>query len=564
MATEKLLQEFPPISTQEWEEKIVKDLKGADPKKLIWKSDEGLAVKPFYRAEDIASLPHLGGAPGDYPYTRGARESADWLIREQIEAKSAAEANQAAQAAIKAGAEEVSFCACLAKNAADVKTLLSGLTVPVRIEPAKAETLPLLTDCKNSISAAVNPLDNLDEAAKLLSALPENITPFTIDGVKLEEAGATGVEQIAYALAAGVEYMNAVLARGADTEKAASAVAFSFAIGSSYFYEIAKFRAFRALWAQAAESFGVKGAGAKARIYARTSRWTKTVYDPHVNVLRSTTEAMSAILGGVDSVLVEPFDTIYKQSDEASQRLARNTQILLKKEAMLEHVADPGAGSYCIEYFTDYMAEEAWKKMQAVEAAGGFLKAKESVIVPALKASLEAKKKAVAVRKRVFTGSNQYANLNEKALGRIDAPRVSALERATTAYEQLRFRTERSGKAPKFLLAEIGDAKMRSARSGFAANFFGCAGFALTTQRFDTVDEIAAAQADVYVLCSSDAEYLDLTKQLAAKTKKPIVIAGNPENTAELTAAGAVDFIHVRSNPIEVLTTWQKRLGIEG
>jgi methylmalonyl-CoA mutase len=360
--------------------------------------------------------------------------------------------------------------------------------------------------------------------------------------------------------------------RNVKIDRAAASLTFSFAIGANYFFQIAKLRAFRLAWAQAVTSFGGSHESAKAHIHARTSRWNETIYDPHVNILRGTTEAISAILGGADSISVAPFDECYKAPDEASRRLARNTQILLKQEALLSRVADPGAGSYSLEVITDYLSREGWKSMQAIEAAGGFLKAGDT-ISQALAKSLAAREKAVISRRRVFTGTSQHANLTEKALGRIDSTRPFGVHRGTEVYEQLRLRTERyaakTGKLPRVLLAEIGDAKMRSARSGFAANFFGCAGFELVTQRFANVDEIAAAKADLIVLCSSDAEYLPLATELLAKlkalgSKTAVIVAGSPESTEQLQAAGVADFVHVRSNPIEVLTKWQQKLGIEG
>jgi len=325
------------------------------------------------------------------------------------------------------------------------------------------------------------------------------------------------------------------------------------------------------VWAQAVENFGGSKESAKARLHARTSRWNETVYDPHVNILRGTTEAMAAVLGGADSISVAPFDECYKAPDAASRRLARNTQILLKQEALLARVADPGAGSYCLEAITDFIAREAWKTMRAIESDGGFGRAQaDGTIARALARSMAAREKAVVSRRSVFTGTNQYANLAEKALERIDLSRLSE-QRATHAYEQLRLRTERhtakTGKNPRVLLAEIGDVKMRGARSGFAANFFACAGFDIVTRRFANVQEIAAADADLIVLCSSDAEYLALATEVIANLKKlgsaaQIIVAGNPESAEALCEAGVADFIHIRSNPIELLTTWQQRLGI--
>jgi len=577
MATENLLQEFPPVSTQAWEEAIHKDLKGADyTKKLVWQTDEGLAVKPYYRAEDIAGLDDLDAAPGDFPFVRGASTPGGWRIREEIDAADPQDANRAACAAVAAGAEEIAFRNAHVANASDLALLLANLQeIPVHFENAGEPLLRLLMARQNTspVSTDFDPLAHLDFAAEVLRAAPSALVPFTIDGGKFEESGAASVEEVGFALAAGVDFLAEMQARNVDANRAAASLAFSFAIGSSYFFQIAKLRAFRMIWARAVESFGGAHASAKARIHARTSRWNKTVYDPHVNVLRGTTEAMSAVLGGADSISVAPFDECYKTPDEASRRLARNTQILLKEEALFSRVTDPGAGSYCLEAITDFVARESWKTMQGIEAAGGFSKAKaDGVVARALDKSLAAKAKAVASRRRVFTGTNQYANLTEKALDRIDAARVATEHRATQAFEQLRLRTERhaakTGHTPRILLAEIGDVKMRVARSGFAANFFGCAGFEMVTQRFANSDEIAAADAALIVLCSSDAEYLALAAEVLAKLTAlgrvtPVLIAGNPESTEQLKAAGVADFVHIRSNPIELLTAWQQRLGIE-
>jgi methylmalonyl-CoA mutase len=581
MATDHLLKEFPPISTQSWEEVIRKDLKGADyARKLIWQTPEGLAVKPYYRAEDTAGLEYLEAAPGAFPYARGDRPTGDWRIREEIDATDPEEANQAALSAVLAGAEEIAFRKAAPANASELETLLANLDeTPVHFEDAGGPLLHLLIEQlkkrqrQSQVSTGFDPLTNLDFAAEVIAAAPPALVPFTIHGEKFEESGATAVEEVGFTLAAAVDFMAAMQERGVDADRAAASIAFSFSIGANYFFQIAKFRAFRLMWAQAVESFGGCHESAKAHIHARTSRWNETIYDPHVNILRGTTEAMSAVFGGADSISVAPFDECYKAPDEASRRLARNTQILLKQEALLSRVADPGAGSYCLEVITDFLAQEGWKSMQKIEAAGGYRKAQaDGEIARALEKSLADREKAVSSRRRIFTGTNQHANLSEKALDRVDFSRLNGIRRGAWMYEELRLRTERyaakTGKAPLVLLAEIGDARMRSARSGFAANFFGCAGFNIVTQRFDSSDEIAASKADLLVLCSSDAEYLGLATEVIAKLKAlgretPVIVAGAPDPEGQLQAAGIADFVHIRSNPIEVLTKWQQRLGIK-
>lgn len=565
------------MSTQSWEETIRKDLKGADyAKKLIWQSEDGLAVKPYYRAEDIAGLEYLSAAPGDFPYVRGTHATGDWRIREEIEAEDPGKANLAACSAVAAGAEEIAFGNVRIKNASNLTTLLANLQeIPVHFQNVDENLIRLLLGRGKtspvSMSTGWDPFKNMDFAAEVAAAAPPTLVPFTFNA-GLEGSGATAVQEVGFTLAAGIDFLAEMQSRKLDVNRAAACIAFSFTIGTNYFFQMAKLRAFRLLWARAVESFGGKQESAKARIYARTSRWNETVYDPHVNVLRGTTEAMSAILGGADSISVAPFDECYKSPDDASRRLARNTQILLKQEALLSRVADPGGGSYCIEIITDFLAREGWKTMQGIEAAGGYRKAlSEGLIKKAVEQSLAAKEKAVVSRRRIFTGTNQHPNLSEEALDRIDGTRLGGEMRGAQIYEQLRLRTERyaaqGGKTPRVLLAEIGDVKMRAARSGFAANFFGCAGFAIVTQRFDKVDEIAANDAELIVLCSSDPEYPALATELLAKLKArgrktPVIVAGLPDTAEQLKAAGVADFVHVRSNPIEVLTKWQEQLGV--
>src|ERR1700722_1808443 len=580
MTTNNLLQEFPPVSTESWEEVIRKDLKGADyAKELLWQTDEGLAVKPYYRAEDIAGLEYLDTAPGDFPYMRGTRSTGNWRIREEIAEADPAKANEAAHHAVASGAGEIAFLNVGILHAFDLEKVLANLNdVPVHFQNGSESLIRLLLEGKTpqAISTGWDPFVNLDFAATVVNTAPSGLTPFTIHAGEFEESGATAVQEVGFALAAGIDFLAEMQSRKVDINRAANSLTFSFAIGSNYFFQIAKLRALRTLWARAVESFGDTHAAAKARIHARTSRWNETIYDPHVNILRATTEAMSAAIGGADSISVAPFDECYRVPDEASRRLARNTQILLKQEAQLSRVADPGGGSYALEVITDFIAREGWKTMQEIEAAGGFRKAKkDGQISQALRRSLAVRDKAVACRRRIFTGTNQYANLSEKALDRIDLSRTDGQHRGAQPYEQLRLRTERhavrTGKTPRILLAEIGDTKMRAARSNFAANFFGCGGFDIVTRRFESADEIAASaqeDADSIVLCSSDSEYLALAASLIAKLKSqgiktPVIVAGCPDSAEQLKAAGIADFIHIRSNPLELLTKWQQRLGIK-
>jgi len=578
---EHLLEEFPPVSTAEWEAAIARDLKGADyEKRLIWRSEEGLAVKPYYRADDLKDLACKDAAPGVFPYRRGARAIGDWQIREKIDAVDAETANREACAAVAAGADGISFSGVSAKSIADLGVLLATLDeIPIHFDGADEGLLRLLLETLRAgrraagVSTGRDALTSVEFAAEVIGGAPNGFVPFTIHGDAFEEAGATAAEEVGFTLSAGVDFLDAMQDRNIVAGRAAAALEFHFAMGSNYFFQIAKLRAFRMVWARAVGSFGGSRSEARAHIAARTSRWDKTAYDPHVNILRATTEAMSAVLGGADSVMVAPFDACYKLPNEASRRLARNTQLLLKHEAWIGHIADAAGGSYYLETVTDFLAHEGWKIMQGIEARGGYRKSQmDGATKAALDRSMTAREKAVASRRRVFVGTNQFANPAEQALNRCEPGRSSETKRGTQPYEALRLRTERhtagGGLTPRVLLAEFGDVKLRAARSNFAVNFFACAGFETVTRRFRKAVEIAGAEGDLIVLCSSDKEYAAIAAELMPKLKAmdrktPVIVAGNPEDAAMLSAAGVADFVHARSHPVEVLTKWQERLGIE-
>ncbi len=577
-----LLEDFPPMSTAEWEAAIARDLKGADyGKKLIWRTEEGLAVKPYYRAEDLEGLVCTEVSPGEFPYRRGTRANDSWRIREVVDVPDATDANRTARAGIAAGAEEIAFRVLGIASAAELRLLVANLgEIPLHFERADKELVSLLSDWlteewnRARVSTGCDALANVEFAAEVIQSAPLGFVPFTIHGDALEEAGATAVEEVGFTLAAGVDFLAAISERGVGVDRAAGAIEFSFATGANYFFQIAKLRAFRMMWARAVESFGGSPDSARARIAARNSRWNTTVYDSHVNILRATTETMAAVLGGADSVTVTPFDECYRQPDEASRRLARNTQLLLKHEASLGHVADPAGGSYYVETITDFLAREGWKLMQEIEARGGYRKATAAgEIAKVLEERLAAREKAVASRRRVLVGTNQFANAAERVLERVDERRMNETRRGARTFEQLRLRTERfaasGGKLPRVILAEIGDVKMRAARSNFAANFFACAGFEIATMRFKKAEDIAEAEGDLIVLCSADADYRALAAELMPKLKElgrvtPVIVAGYPTDVAQLVAIGIADFIHVRSNAIEVLTKWQEQLGVKG
>lgn len=311
-----------------------------------------------------------------------------------------------------------------------------------------------------------------------------------------------------------------------------------------------------------------------------------TVYDAHVNLLRSQTEAMSAALAGVDSITVRPFDKTYQTPDDFSERIARNQQLLLKEECHLDNVVDPSAGSYYVEVLTNSLADVAWKLFLEVEDKGGFgAEVASGEIQKAVNASNEARKKAVATRREILLGTN-IPNFNEVAAEKIQneaagcccggghdcgEAAVTALDfsRGASEFEALRLATEKSGKTPKVFMLTIGNLAMRLARSQFSSNFFACAGYkVIDNLGFDTVEagvEAAVeAGAEIVVLCSSDDEYAELApaayKALAGRAE--FVVAGMPACMEDLKAVGIDQYVNVKSNVLETLKAFNVKLGI--
>lgn len=414
MATADFLAMFPPVPTEQWERMIRENVPGPDyAKKLIWHPEEGLAVRPYYRAEDLAGLPFLDAQPGEYPYVRGTRRTGGWRICEEIDTIEPEEANRRAIDAVTMGAEEISFRRVRMENESDVTLTLANLNeIPVHFQNASQSSIRTVLDRLRQrphaagVSAGVDPLTDVEFTAEITRCGLSGFRPFTVDAVTFQERAAGTVEEAGFALSAAVDFLAEMRDRGLDADCAANAISFRFAMGPEFFVHIAKLRAFRMVWAQAVESFGGTREDAKAVIRACPSNWNKTVYDRHINVLRATTEAMAAILGGADSIMIAPFDECCGLQDESSRRLARNTQLILKREALLDRVADPVGGSYLIETLTNSIAKKSWKLFQELESAGGYPHAAWEILFSAV-----AIESGLTVAMRYFRIQKRYSNL---------------------------------------------------------------------------------------------------------------------------------------------------------
>lgn len=609
---QKLFAEFPPVTTAEWKEKITTDLKGADfDRKLVWHTDLGFNVQPYYRQEDLEKITHIGSMPGEYPYVRGNKVKNNWEIRQNINAWDIAEGNQQAHRAIANGVDAINFVGGQFMKYDELKAILAGIDMEkVAIHFGGAISFPTLLAllkkyiAEKEIDASkvkgsfnFDPLsyflikgefyksfeNNIEELVKLMADMKVALPQFKILSVNAQHfhnSGATAVQELAFGLSSTVEYFSRMVESGVSIDEIAEKSQFTLALGSSYFVEIAKVRAARILWTRMMEGFKpANEENLKGYIHTVSSEWNKSVYDPYVNMLRTTTEGMSGAIAASDAMTLAAFDTTFKASDEFSNRIARNQQHLLKEESHLDKVMDPSAGSYYIEQLTQSIAEEAWKLFLEVENKGGLLKAvEEGFITAQLNESSQAKDMAIATRKISILGVNQYPNTEEEMLEKISFTKgedkgVLNRYRAAMSFETMRKQTETfikaGNKKPVVFMLTYGNLAMRKARASFAVNFFGCGGYtAIDNLGFATAEEgmkaAKAAKADIIVLCSSDDEYVELAKACNGLIEKEsMVVAGYPKDAMEALKAEKVEeFIHVKSNVIEVLNKFHNKLGI--
>ena len=611
--SEKLFTEFPPVPTEKWEEVITADLKGADyERKLVWKTGEGFNVRPYYRAENLEGIKFLGSQAGEFPYVRGTHAHNRWRVHQTVSVVCPKEANAEALKILNAGVDSLGFCIASADfSAADLDMLLKDICIPaVEItfcgeKMANVAELVLAKVEKEGIAKEdVRIAFCIDPLVIGLSSIGDFCSPngekciarfvelihktkeykhvriVTVAGQTFGNSGSTIVEELAFTLSAGHDYLVRLTDAGLDVDAAARKLRFSFSVSSNYFMEIAKFRAARMLWANIVKGYGpAKNCACKMHIHAETSRWNQTVYDPYVNMLRGTTEAMSATIAGVHSLEVMPFDASFENPTEFSKRIARNVELLLKNESHFDQVVDPAGGSYYVENLTQSIAAEAWKLFLEIEEKGGYTEAyKAGLIVERIKASAAAKDKNIATRRQTLLGANQYPNFTEVAGKEITAESVTRKQaegnvlvpyRGAMAFEEMRLQVDRSGKEPKAFMLTCGNLGMARARSQFSCNFFACAGIkVIDNTYFKSIEEGAKAalesKALIVVVCASDDDYAEAAPKVKELLggKAILVVAGAPACAPELEAQGITNFINVKSNVLETLKFYLKEMGI--
>ncbi len=444
---------FPAPSFAEWKQEVEKSLKGKPFEKLYSTTYENITIQPIYTRHDVEKLAYIEQYPGFANYIRGTRPNGyikePWKVSQEISASSPTEWNEIVKHDLEKGQTEIHIVlerlGFPVTSLDDIEAMFSGIsldTYSLRVD-AGAQSLSFLALFAaylqqrqipfNTVRGTIgmDPIGALAETGKLspsVAALYDvmadvtkwaqehmpNVKTVIVRGEPYHNGGANAVQELAFAFAAAVEYIRACLERGVAVDAIAPRIQFSFSVGSNFFMEIAKLRAARLIWSNIVKAFGGSESSQKIAMHARTSYFTKTVYDPYVNMLRAAAEAFAATVGGTDSLHVSPFDEAIGPADEFSRRIARNTQLILLEEAHIANVIDPAGGSYYVETLTAQVAEEAWKLFQQIEARGGIVQAlADGFVQEQVEAVARQRKKNVETRKEKIVGTNLYANLAE-------------------------------------------------------------------------------------------------------------------------------------------------------
>jgi methylmalonyl-CoA mutase len=490
-------------SRADWEALARKELRGRDPDELAWHTLEGIEVRPLYTGEDAAGLAHMGGLPGFAPFTRGVRATMyagrPWTIRQYAGFSTAEESNAFYRRALAAGQQGVSVAFDLATHRGydsdhprvegdvgkagvaidsveDMKILFDGIpldqvsvsmtmngaVIPILAnfivtgEEQGVERAQLSGTIQNDIlkefmvrnTYVYPPEPSMRIVADIIEYTAAEMPKFnsiSISGYHMQEAGANLVQELAFTLADGREYVRAAIARGMDVDRFAPRLSFFFAIGMNFFMEAAKLRAARLLWSRIMDEFEPKDPRSKMlRTHCQTSGVSLTEQDPYNNVIRTAYEALSAVLGGTQSLHTNALDEAIALPTDFSARIARNTQLILQEETGVTRVVDPLAGSYYVESLTADLADKAWALIEEVEAMGGMTRAVESGMPKLRIEETAARRQAMIDRgEQVIVGVNRYRKETEDPIDILDIDddkvrqgQIAALERIRAGRDQ--------------------------------------------------------------------------------------------------------------------------------
>lgn len=584
-----LFSDFSPVTMEAWQEKVLKDLKGKPYEKLFWRTADGFEMEPMLVADPANSGSSL---PGQAPFTRGSVFQADgpgWQVVQTIsagegESERISEALEAEVGAVRLEGTYSSNTTTLglidlAQTAIHLVPEQLDSAVHSVLEVAGKQNVPPShvtgTYLSDIVTAAV--LAGEQPSTQDLDTIKNNILdsaqlPYFrvlgIDLCKLGDTGASSGLQLAIALASTVEYLDQLSKQSVELSSIVNNLHYCFPVSSSFFMEAAKFRAFRVLIAQCLQAYGFDAPEQLSPfVTAKSSTYQLTHYDKYNNLLRHTTAAMSAVIGGAEAIAIDAFDRMETTNSKTGSRLARNIQFLLKKESYLDQVQDAGGGSYYLEDLTKKLAESAWALFQKIEAEGGLLAYAEA---GKLQAILEEQRIEALLhfqeRKSSLIGVNQSPNPDET----LDISLPTDDTRLAAEFESLRLQVDtigrKRGKRISAFFWQFGDVRMRNARAQFGRGLLAAGGFAVVDNHHpndldNSFEEFSKSDAEILVLCSSDPEYASTGVALIQKARQinqelTVIIAGKPENWE---ATGADSCVFAGMNAYKLLLDLSKK-----
>jgi methylmalonyl-CoA mutase len=623
-----LAGDFPPANEEQWREAVDRVLKGAPFERLVSRTADGIQVEPLYvEGPDDSET----GAPGASPFTRGfsssQRPEGRWDVRSQVALPDPAAANAVVLRELERGATSLELSGGTLTDANTLSGVLEGVYLdlaPVALVPTAAflttsewlmrlwsdrgvsdsevagcfgadpiGTLAVTGELPQGIERAL--ADAAGLAAMTVARYP-GVRALRVDATMAAEAGATEGTELAAMLSVGAAYMRSMAAAGLSANDAASQVEVVLGADPDFFTTIAKLRAARRLWATMPEASGADVAAAPPRIVARTLHRSMSRRDPWVNMLRVTSAAFAAVLGGADTVTTLPFDAELGEPAELGRRMARNTQLLLGEESGVGRVVDPAGGSWYVETLTDRFVIEGWSQFRTIEGSGGVVQAlMDGSLAARVHRARDSRLGRVATRKAPITGVSEFPNIHEELPE--TAPRSVSLPVASNegaeptrcepftavrwaqGFEALRDAADRaseSGHRPRVFLANLGSVATHTARASWAKNFFEAGGIeAVTSQRgstegFDDPETLAAdfseSGAAIACVCSSDSMYAERAAEMvpALCDAARVYLAGNPgEQREALEGSGIEEFVHVGVDVLATLRGAHRLLGID-
>lgn len=484
-----------------WRAAAERELK-ADPETVVWRTPEGIDIKPLYTAADLERTVHLGSLPGQAPFVRGPRATMyagrPWTIRQYAGFSTAEASNAFYRKALAAGQQGISVAFDLATHRGydsdhprvfgdvgkagvaidsveDMKVLfdriplesvsvsmtMNGAVIPILanyIVTAEEQGVPrsrLSGTIQNDIlkefmvrnTYIYPPEPSMRIIADIIAYTAQEMPRFnsiSISGYHMQEAGATLVQELAFTLANGREYVRAALKKGLDVDEFAGRLSFFFAIGMNFFMEAAKLRAGRLLWARIMQEFAPrKESSLMMRTHCQTSGVSLQEQDPYNNVVRTAFEAMSAVLGGTQSLHTNSFDEAIALPTEFSARIARNTQLILQHETGVTKVVDPLAGSYYVESLTDSLAREAWALIEEIERQGGMASAVEAGLPKRLIEEAATRKQAAVDKgEEILVGVNKYRLEEEDPIDTLEIDNSAVRNKQVDQLERIRQRRD--------------------------------------------------------------------------------------------------------------------------